>query len=46
MRQTWCALMIMRDSKSGGEILTFTSVRNEMKSGRVEIAAAEAMAKM
>ena len=46
MRQTWCALMIMSDGKRGGEILTFTSVSDEMKSGRVEIAAAEAMAKM
>ena len=46
MRQTGCALMIMSDGKCGGEILTFTGVSNEMKSSRVEITAAEAMAKM
>ena len=46
MRQTWCTLMIMSDGKCGGEILTFTGVSDEMQPRWMEIAAAEAMAKM
>ena len=46
MREPRCALVILRDSEDGGEILGIANMRNEMKPSGMKFATTKTMSEM